>query len=140
MPIYVKGNAVEHIYNVPQHQSISYTLCDTGISRFTNSLVSHFNLLCCENNYQKLLQDTYLPLVSSCIQSYLKQDTQALVTSLKNVSAFQFTHFAFAIPASVKNAWAESLAGGDKIYKLCGAGGGGYVLIFSVHDEFEVNG
>ncbi|MBC8173912.1 MAG: mevalonate kinase, partial [Chitinophagales bacterium] len=46
--------------------------------------------------------------------------------------AFQLTYFDFAIPEEIKNVWAEGLQSGDKIFKLCGAGGGGFMICFSV--------
>ena len=50
---------------------------------------------------------------------------------MHNISLFQHRFFPEAIPLSFKNIWLEGLAGNDYKLKLCGAGGGGFILGFT---------
>jgi mevalonate kinase len=65
------------------------------------------------------------------IEKLLENDKEGFYLDLAALSAFQLQHFSFAIPESLQHQWLAGLQSGKEIYKLCGAGGGGYVLCFN---------
>ncbi len=55
---------------------------------------------------------------------------------MKKISVFQFQHFLPMIPKLFQDIWLEGLETNQYFLKLCGAGGGGFILGFT-HD-FEL--
>ena len=51
-----------------------------------------------------------------------------LMENFKLLSEFQFEHFTPMIPKLYRKVWQEGIDGGDYSLKLCGAGGGGFLM------------
>ncbi len=62
------------------------------------------------------------------IKALLQVDKTALQVSFRQISQFQLEYFQRMIPASIVPLWQEGLESGDFSLKLCGAGGGGFML------------
>ncbi len=106
-------------------------LIDTGISRQTEPLVQHF-LECCEDEfYEKRCMDELVPQNETAIQALLTADTPALLEAMQHISYFQFQFFRQMIPAAFQTVWGDGLISRDYSLKLCGAGGGGFILGFT---------
>ena len=50
---------------------------------------------------------------------------------VKNISQIQFEYFDDYIPAEVKSIWLQGLQSDEYYLKLCGSGGGGYLILWS---------
>ncbi|HCK21524.1 MAG TPA: hypothetical protein DHW15_05015 [Bacteroidetes bacterium] len=114
----------------PVRNPLKFELYNTEISRSTSHLVETFMERMKDDAYRKLIMDTYIPLSNECIALWLEGNRQALLPKLHSLSAFQLEYFNFAIPSHIRKEWENSLNGGAHIFKLCGAGGGGYMLNF----------
>jgi len=103
-------------------------LLDTGISRETGPLVRTFLGKCEDLAFDALVEDELGPLTDEAIDAFLRGDWQALPAVFKAISSFQWNHFREMIPAEFMEIWKEGLDSPVFHLKLCGAGGGGFLL------------
>ncbi len=105
-------------------------LYNTGIARQTAPLVQQFkHKMAQEPAFAQMCQQTLTALNSQCIEAYSNKQYPDLLTAWQSLSALQLTHFAHLIPTNaLLQSWQRGI---DKQYfwlKLCGAGGGGFLL------------
>lgn len=110
-------------------------LLDTGISRETGPLVRIFLTKCEDLAFDALVEDELGPLTNDAIDAFLKADWPALAPVFLAISRFQWDHFQELIPAPFKEIWKKGLDSPTYQLKLCGAGGGGFLL--GVAPDFE---
>lgn len=106
----------------------TFFLLDTGISRKTGPLVETFLLKCEDEDFAEALKGELVPATESAIRHYLAGRREALFPEIRRISAFQHAFFPEMIPAPFRKLWAEGLDSGTYCLKLCGAGGGGFLL------------
>ena len=106
-------------------------LIDTGISRSTEPLVKYYMEQMEEPTYREFVDKQLKPFANNCIQAFLEGDTETLFGYMKQLSHFQFQHFKPMIPKFFNKHWKRGLDSGDYYLKLCGAGGGGFILGFT---------
>lgn len=109
------------------HGRTALFLFDTGIDRKTAPLVHLF---------QKRL--THLPFAQAMAQlqraneaaiyAFLHGDEVQLLEAWRSISALQFEWLHDMIPDQCREQWASGLESRAWHFKLCGAGGGGYML------------
>lgn len=103
-------------------------LLNTGRARRTEPLVNLFMEKCSSKDFAYLCDRVLTPISDECILHYINNDKEALWKKFKELSAFQFEHFNPMIPALYRDLWIKGLET-DRFYlKLCGAGGGGFLL------------
>jgi mevalonate kinase len=103
-----------------------FYLLDTGISRKTAPLVQIFKEKTEDISFDELAQFN-----RSAISAMEVYDYKLLKKSLEQISAFQYENFKEMIPRGFKSHWQEALADEHLKVKLCGAGGGGFLLVFA---------
>ncbi len=106
-------------------------LIDTGISRKTEPLVKYYMQQMEQPTYREFVDKQLKPFANNCIQAFLEGDTETLFGYMKKLSQFQFQHFKPMIPKFFNKYWEKGLDSGDYYLKLCGAGGGGFILGFT---------
>ena len=116
---------------IPLLKEIGLNLFNTEIDRKASTLITIFNDKMKDKVFQNTIYNKYLPLVSTCISSLLENNRTDFFDNLHRLSVFQLEHFAFAIPESIRPRWAIGLRTEQEIFKLCGAGGGGYMFCFN---------
>lgn len=111
-------------------------LLDTKISRRTAPLVHTFLKKYQSNlKFQQALEAELSTFNNQAIQEYLAGDWKALFRTIREISAFQLAHFVEMIPSYFHSIWKTGLNSGHFRLKLCGAGGGGFLLGISSHWE-----
>jgi len=104
-------------------------LLDTGQARRTAPLVEAYLAKHASNpTFQQFIAQELSPLNHRLIQQYLAGDREALWNSFDQLSHVQWQHFQEMIPAAVHAIWQEGLLANQFRLKLCGAGGGGFML------------
>lgn len=103
-------------------------LLNTGRSRKTEPLVNLFLEKCKSEEFSFLCQNELLPITNHCIDSFLKHDHDALWESFEALSRFQNDQFLPMIPKLYHDVWREGLEKKSYLLKLCGAGGGGFLM------------
>lgn len=106
-------------------------LIDTGSTRSTAGLVSWFREQLLNPEYQHQFCHNYLPYVNRCIGAVSANNRQVFFDTLQQISSFQLKHFTPMIPVPFREHFQESLASETHLLKLCGSGGGGYLLGFT---------
>lgn len=103
-------------------------LLNTGRARRTEPLVNLFMEKCSSKDFAYLCDRVLSPISDECIKHFIDNNTAQLWKKFKELSAFQFEHFHPMIPPLYRDLWNEGLET-DRFYlKLCGAGGGGFLL------------
>ena len=106
-------------------------LLDTHQPRKTEPLVNLFVKKCETNTqYNVLIENELVPYVDDAVAVFLQNRTTELFDLVHKISYFQYRFFPEMIPLAFKNVWLEGLASDTFKLKLCGAGGGGYILGF----------
>lgn len=111
-------------------------LVDSGEQGKTQTFVSQFFDLCKSAEYLERIRSSYIPLIQSCIGDLLGGRGASFFDHLETLSVFQFDQFRGMIPPRISALWRQGLNTGDFTLKLCGSGGGGFVLGFT--RDFEM--
>lgn len=106
-------------------------LIDSGSPGETQPLVNLFMENLKQEGFRKMVKEKFVAYNDRCIQSFLKSDVKALFKDLKNLSQFLLEHFRPMIPAVFHNLWKQGLETNAYYLKLCGSGGGGFILGFT---------
>jgi len=110
-------------------------LLNTHISRSTEPLVNLFLEKCKNPKFEQKISTELAPHTDACIDAFLQKNKKILFDNLRKLSKFQYQYFQEMIPKNYHQIWADGLASGDYTLKLCGAGGGGFMLGFT--EDFE---
>ncbi len=141
-PFLIKEQETIIPINIPRYSlstDAAIFLVNSGKPVKTAPLVDKFMDDCKDETYKKAIDEVYIPLNNSCIISLLDTDIVEFESNLKELSKFQMEHFKNMIPASLSDLWREGVESSDFVLKLCGAGGGGYILGFTHHYEKAKN-
>jgi len=108
--------------------AIPFFLVDTHISRKTAPLVELFLEKSKNAHYQNRCEAELIPAVDNAIAALLAGDSELLFEQWHEISFFQYKYFLEMIPKGFRDLWLAGLSGDDFKLKLCGAGGGGFIL------------
>lgn len=106
-------------------------LIDTKIKSPTAPLVEHFKELRKDNAYLDKFDNEYVPIVSKCIKSLIEKKNNDFFNHLSQLSKLQLELLSHTIPAETRNYFLTNINKDGFQVKLCGAGGGGFLLGFS---------
>jgi mevalonate kinase len=137
LPLLINGkNGVEAVkVELKNDGKGAIFLIDTGISRSTEPLVKYYMQRMQEHTYREFVDKQLKPFANNCIQAFLDGDQETLFAYLRLLSKFQFEHFKPMIPKLFNKLWKRGLDSGEYYLKLCGAGGGGFILGFTQNFE-----
>ncbi len=131
-PVLLQANGTIQTVEVPDWPTATsgfqFFLLDTDIQRSTAPWVNLFLERCTEAAYLQSIQLEMIPLTAHAIESFRAGNWVILFDWWKKISTLQQIHFAPMIPQSFQALWAEGLNTGHFALKLCGAGGGGFLL------------
>jgi mevalonate kinase len=105
-----------------------FFLLNTGKPRSTGPLVSIYQEKLKDPQFKQGCADILSKEVNFAIDAVVKKDTTNLFHHLWHISKFQWDFFPEMIPTKERGLWTRGLETGDYILKLCGAGGGGFIL------------
>lgn len=106
-------------------------LLDSRLPRQTGPLVHWFLEQSRQPAWRKRLELELLPAHEVMVQGWLQARADQFWPALCEVSRFQFEHFHPMVPTTLRDLWQESLGRTDLAFKICGAGGGGFLLGFA---------
>ena len=116
-------------------KNLSFFLLDTGIKRSTGPLVSYFQERRKETTFAQLVDNQLAVFNKAAIAALLNGNPSALETAFQKISQFQYQHLATMTPKAFWTIWKEGLNSNIYKLKICGAGGGGFILGLST--DFE---
>ncbi len=106
-------------------------LMDSGIPGQTHNMVSIFLEKCKNEGFRNLIKHQFKKYNDECIDAFLKKDFKPLFSSLKKLSQLVYDNFSPMIPDNYKKLWKEGIETNSYYLKLCGSGGGGFILGFT---------
>jgi len=106
-------------------------LIDSGITGETGPMIQIFFEKMKTEGFRKTLKEEFIRYNNACIDSFLKKDMNPFFRNLKKLSHWAYEHFRPMIPESIFNIWKTGLDSNAYYLKLCGSGGGGYILGFT---------
>lgn len=110
-------------------------LMDSGIPGQTQNMVSIFLEKCKNEGFRHIIKHQFKKYNDECIDAFLKKDFKPLFHSLKQLSQLVYDNFSPMIPDNYKTLWKEGIDSNSYYLKLCGSGGGGFILGFT--EDFE---
>lgn len=106
-------------------------LLDSGIIGETAPMVSIFMENMKQEGFRKMLKNQFIKHTDACVEDFLKGDIKSLFKNTKQLSKVVLNHFKPMIPAQFHELWKKGIETNDYYLKLCGSGGGGYILGFT---------
>ena len=132
--IHIDGNGI-HILEDTIDLS-HYFLIDTHAPRKTSSLVKQYVDRTEDESYMAAI-DRYKKICATAIRAQLSGNQKLLSSAISDISHWQYKHLDFAILDDYRDLWKYTLDRDDLSIKLCGAGGGGFLLGYA-HDVDNV--
>ena len=106
-------------------------LLDSGVVGETAPMVQIFMENLKDQGFRKMLKNQFVKYTDACVDNFLNGDFQNLFQNTKKLSKVVLNHFKPMIPEHFHQVWAKGLETNDYYLKLCGSGGGGYILGFT---------
>ncbi|MFT4838805.1 MAG: mevalonate kinase [Nonlabens sp.] len=106
-------------------------LLDSGIVGETAPMVNIFMENMKQEGFRAMLKDKFVKYTDMCVEDFLSGDVKGLFGNVKQLSHIVLDNFKPMIPAQFHELWKTGLDTGDYYLKLCGSGGGGYILGFT---------
>ncbi|WP_397363722.1 mevalonate kinase [Olleya sp. R77988] len=106
-------------------------LLDSGIIGETAPMVSIFMENMKQEGFRKMLKNQFIKHTDACVDDFLKGDIKSLFNNTKQLSKVVLNHFKPMIPSQFHDLWKNGIDTNDYYLKLCGSGGGGYILGFT---------
>ena len=106
-------------------------LLDSGKSSDTAPMVDLFFKSMKNKNYNKMIQEEFIKTTDNCVDDFLNGNFNSLFKNIKVLSKVVLKNFKPMIPENFHNIWAKGIESDEYFLKLCGSGGGGYILGFA---------
>ena len=106
-------------------------LLDSGTIGETAPMVQIFMENMKQEPFRKMLKEQFVKHTDACVEDFLKGDVKSLFGNIKKLSHVVLDNFKPMIPAQFHNLWKNGIETNDYYLKLCGSGGGGYILGFT---------
>ncbi|PHR99703.1 MAG: mevalonate kinase [Leeuwenhoekiella sp.] len=106
-------------------------LLDSGSVGETAPMVNIFMENMKQEGFRKMIKNQFVKHTDACVEDFLKGDVKSLFGNVKQLSKTVLRNFKPMIPASFHDLWKQGLDTNDYYLKLCGSGGGGYILGFT---------
>ncbi len=110
-------------------------LLDSGITGETAPMVRIFMENMKQEGFRKMIKDQFVKHTDACVEDFLNGDIKSLFKNTKSLSKVVLNHFKPMIPQQFHDLWQRGIETNAYYLKLCGSGGGGYILGFT--PDFE---
>ncbi|PNQ75162.1 mevalonate kinase [Hanstruepera neustonica] len=110
-------------------------LLDSGVVGETAPMVSIFMENMKQEGFRSMLKDQFIKHTDACVDDFLKGDVKSLFKNTKQLSKVVLNHFKPMIPKQFHELWKKGIETNEYYLKLCGSGGGGYILGFTENIE-----
>ncbi len=106
----------------------NFFLLDTGFSRQAATFVRIYQSKMLDESFRNKCIDVLCTRVDLAISALLKNNPEKLFEHVVEISKFQIENFKEMIPDEVCETWKKGIESREYALKLCGAGGGGFIL------------
>jgi mevalonate kinase len=106
-------------------------LIDSGIVGETAPMVNIFMENLKDQGFRTMLKNQFVKYTDLCVENFLGGDMKSLFSNTKKLSTVVLNNFKPMIPEEFHGVWQRGIETNDYYLKLCGSGGGGYILGFT---------
>ena len=142
IPILIKSKDDINVTGIPS-QKLNGTgavfLIDSGKTGSTAPMVSIFMEKMKSEGFRKMISTQFIKHTNLCVDSFLNGDVKNLFDNTKKLSKIVLDNFKPMIPYEFHDLWKKGIDSGSYFLKLCGSGGGGYILGFAPNIEQAKN-
>ena len=134
LPILIHSKDVLEPTGIPSQSQAgkgAVFLLDSGAMGETAPMVNIFMQNMESASFRKMIKEKFISYSDSCVEHFLKGDIKSLFGDLKKLSKTVLTHFKPMIPKQFHALWKKGIETNAYYLKLCGSGGGGYILGFT---------
>ncbi len=134
IPILIKSKDDINVTGIPSQKSKgagAVFLLDSGKTGSTAPMVSIFMEKMKSEGFRKMISSQFIKHTNICVDSFLSGDINKLLQNTKKLSKIVFENFKPMIPDEFHYLWKKGIDSGSYFLKLCGSGGGGYILGFA---------
>ena len=138
LPILIKSQNEIQITKMPEQNGLGYGgifILDSGYSSDTSTMVSLFLRKMEDENFNFMMKNQFIKYSKICINEFLKGNINSLFKSIKILSEITLNNFQPMIPKNFAKLWDDGIRTNDYFFKLCGSGGGGFLLGFTLDIE-----
>jgi mevalonate kinase len=114
----------------PEGKNVVF-LVNTGLSRSTSGLVGKFKASCEDPSFRERMDNELVQFTNGGLQSFLENKPEEFYVNMDKLVNFQLAEMHYLIPDQFKPAVKSGLDNGDYFLKICGSGGGGFMLGFA---------
>ena len=122
--------------SLPSFDSLNVYLLDSGVTRKGKTFIQKF--LSQSNSdplSYKQLVDVNNKIIASCVKTSASESaTFITIEEIQVLSDFQYLLMKEMIVSPLRDLWLQGIKSSHYAIKLCGAGGGGYYLVFSTRE------
>jgi len=115
----------------------SVYLWDSQLERRSAGLVDTFLRKQSQIDYQDKWSENYTPALNDAMDHLVKGD--AILDPWRKISELQLALMPEMIPPSVEEVWKAGVESGRYFFKLCGAGGGGFYLVYQCDVDHDLD-
>lgn len=133
LPILIENKENVDKVSIPEEElgKGAIFLIDSGMTGETGPMIQIFFEKLKNEGFRKTLKEEFIRYNNACIDAFLKKDMNPFFRNLKKLSVWAYEHFRPMIPENLFNVWKKGLDSNAYYLKLCGSGGGGYILGFA---------
>lgn len=134
LPILINSKDNIEAAGIPAQQTAgkgAVFLLDSGIVGETAPMVNIFMESMKQDGFRAMLKDQFVKHTDACVEDFLKGDVKSLFGNVKQLSKVVLNNFKPMIPTNFHALWKKGIDTNDYYLKLCGSGGGGYILGFT---------
>jgi len=106
-------------------------LLDSGTMGETAPMIEIFMDKMKHEGFRNVLKDQFIKHTDACVEDFINGNVKSLFGNLKQLSHVVLDHFKPMIPKEFHTLWRQGIESNDYYLKLCGSGGGGYILGFT---------
>ena len=106
-------------------------LLDSEMIGETEPMVTIFMNKMKNEGFRKMLNEDFAKHTDACIDDFLNGNVKSLFGNVKQLSKVVLDNFKPMIPQPFHKIWQKGIESNDYYLKLCGSGGGGYILGFT---------
>ena len=110
-------------------------LLDSGIVGETAPMVHIFMENMKQEGFRTMLKTQFTKHTDACVEDFLKGNISSLFGNMKQLSKVVLNNFKPMIPEQFHKLWKHGIETNNYYLKLCGSGGGGYILGFT--EDYE---
>jgi mevalonate kinase len=134
IPILINSKKDIKVTGIPFQQRVgegAVFLLDSGEVSTTAPMINIFMEKMKKDGFRKMLNEKFIKYTNKCVEDFLNGDLGSLFQNTKKLSKIVFDNFKPMIPNKYHSLWKKGIENDSYFLKLCGSGGGGYILGFA---------